>query len=440
MGQRTSRRILRKILALACLSLSASLFLPALTGGDASAADLTLSSKTYGLYYERELAGGQKDKYAPLYEYLSTDASNIGGKPVSFHFYGWGRVDLGDDTGENGTSGEVGSLYMEYLHPEGNGQVKLGRFFMTEGAAVGILDGGFAKVTTPVGLGVSVYGGVPVEYSIADNVDDGSSVYGARLFFAKSGFVEIGASYLKENGDFQGKDLELYGGDLWLRVMKGVELTGQATYNQEASEMAYQRYAVRIVPGSTFDIVAGYESYTYKGLFQAALNPAFLSPSVNPNDKVQSIFAVLDWEFVPGWTLELSGKSIDHKEADPGDASRGGIGLRYTYNDKKDVAGLSAAFVSADRAENEYQEYRGFASYSPGKLRLTLDALTQLYEQAINGKDDQFQVVATAGYQLLASLQISGNLTYTQSPDFEEDWAGLIRLNYDFGTSTGGKK
>ena len=60
MGQRTSRRNLRKSLALACLSLSASLFLPALTGG-AAAADLTLSSKTYGLFYERELAGGQKD-------------------------------------------------------------------------------------------------------------------------------------------------------------------------------------------------------------------------------------------------------------------------------------------------------------------------------------------------------------------------------------------
>ncbi len=424
-------------LALACLS--ASLFLPALTGG-ASAADLNLSSKTYLLFYEREFAGGRKNTYAPLYEYLSTDAYNIGGKPVSFHFYGWGRVDLADDTGANGTSGEVSSLFLEYLHPEGNAQLKLGRFFFTEGAAVGILDGGFAKVTTPVGLGVSFYGGVPVEYSNVSYEDGGSSVWGGRLFFAKSGLVEIGASYLKESGNFQGNDLELWGGDLWLRVANGVELTGQATYNQEAGDMAYQRYAIRVVPGSRFDIAAGYESYTYKGLFQSALNPAFLPPSVNLSDEVSSIFGVLDWEFVPGWTLELSAKTLDHKESDPGDASRGGVGLRYTYNGKKDVAGLSAAFVSADQAENEYQEYRGFASYSPGRLRLTLDALTVQYKQAINGKEDQYQVVGTAGYQVLASLQISGNLTYTQSPDFEEDWAGLVRFNLDLGTSTGGKK
>jgi len=421
-----------------------TLLLPLLFADTAPAADLSVSSKTYGLLYEREQAGGQKDRYAPLYEYLSADAANLGGKPLSFHFYGWGRVDLGEDSGSGSTSGEVGSVYLEYLHPEGNAQAKLGRFFLTEGAAMEIIDGAFVKATTPVGLGVSLYGGIPVEYSILNNTSGGDSLFGGRVFFVRPGFVEIGASYLKENGSFQdGKDREEVGGDLWLRVAPPVELTGRATYNRSVSEMASQRYAVRIVPGATFDISAGYESYTYSGLFQPALNPAFVSPSVNPDDKVQTIFGIVDWAFVPGWTLEVAGKNIRHDKSDPGDANRGEIGLRYSYNDKKDVAGFSAAFVSADQAENEYQEYRGFASYSPSKLRVTLDALTQRYkEEPIpgNGKKNQYQVVATAGYQLLASLHLSGNLTYTQSPNFQEDWAGLIRVNYDFATSTGGKK
>ncbi len=417
-----------------------ALLLPLLFAGTVLAADLSLSSKTYGLVYEREVAGGQKDRYVPLYEYLSADAANLGGKPLSFHFYGWGRVDLDKDSGSGSSSGEVGSIYLEYLHPEGNAQGKLGRFFLTEGAAMEIIDGAFVKATTPVGLGVSLYGGVPVEYSILDNTSAGDSLYGGRVFFARPGFVELGASYLKEKGPFQGKDRELYGGDLWLRVAGPVELTGQATYNQAVSEMASQRYAVRIVPGSTFDISAGYESYTYKGLFQPALNPAFVSPSLDNSDQVQTIFGIVDWAFVPGWTLEVAGKNIRHDKSDPGDANRGEVGVRCTYNGKKDVAGLSAAFVSADREENEDQEYRGFATYSPAKLRLTLDALTQQYKKEINGKKNQYQVVATAGYQLLAALHLSGNLTYTQSPDFQEDWAGLIRVNYDFATSTGGKK
>jgi hypothetical protein len=418
-----------------------TLLLPLLFAGKAPAADLSLSSKTYGLTYERELPGGQKDRYAPLYEYLSADAANLGGKPISFHFYGWGRVDLDTDSGSGNTSGDVGSLYLEYLHPEGNAQAKLGRFFLTEGAAMEIIDGAFVKATTPIGLGVSLYGGIPVEYSILNNTSGGDSLYGGRVFFVRPGFVEIGASYLKENGSFQqGKDRELIGGDLWLRVAPPVELTAQATYNQAVSEMASQRYAVRIVPGATVDISAGYESYTYKGLFQSTLNPAFVSPSVDNNDKVQTIFGIVDWAFVPGWTLEVSAKNIRHDKSDPGNANRGEVGVRYAYNEKKDVAGLSAAFVSADRVENEYQEYRGFASYSPSKLRLTLDALTQQYKQEINGKKNQYQVVATAGYQLLAALHLSGNLTYTQSPNFQEDWAGLIRMTYDFAMSTGGKK
>jgi hypothetical protein len=418
-----------------------SLLLPLLLAGTALAADLSLSSKTYGLYYERELAGGQKDRYAPLYEYLSTDAANLGGKPLSFHFYGWGRVDLGEDSGSGSTSGEVGSVYLEYRHPEGNAQAKLGRFFLTEGAAMEIIDGAFVKATSPIGLGVSVFGGAPVEYSILNGTKGGSALYGGRVFFARAGYAEIGASYLRENGTFQeGKDRELYGGDLWLRVAPPVELTAQASYNRSVREMASQRYAVRIVPVATFDISAGYESYTYKGLFQSTLNPAFVFPSLDINDKVGTIFGIVDWAFVPGWTLEVAAKNIRHDKSDPGDANRGEVGLRYSYNDKKDVAGLSAAIVAADREENEYQEYRGFATYSQAQLRLSLDALTQQYKNEINGKKNQYQVVATAGYQLLAALQLSGNLTYTQSPNFQEDWAGLIRVTYDIAMSTGGKK
>ena len=418
-----------------------TLLLPLLFAGAAPAADLSLSSKTYLRYYERELAGGNKDTFAPLYEYLSADATNLGGKPLSFHFYGWGRMDLSDPSGSEKTSGEIGSAYMEYLHPQGNAQAKLGRFFLTEGAAMETIDGAFVKATTPLGLGVSIYGGAPVEYSILNGTKGGSALVGTRVFFVQAGYAEIGASYLRENGSFQeGKDRELVGGDLWLRVAPPVELTAQASYNRSVREMASQRYAVRIVPGATFDISAGYESYTYKGLFQSTLNPAFVFPALDNNDSVQTIFGIVDWAFVPGWTLEVAGKNIRHDKSDPGDANRGEVGVRYAYNDKKDVAGFSVAFVSADKAENEYQEFRGFASYSPSKLRVTLDALTQRYKEEINGKKNQYQVVATAGYQVFASLHLSGDLTYTQSPIFQKDYAGLLRATLDLGMATGGKK
>jgi len=415
------------------------LLLPA---GTARAADLSVSSTTYLRYYEREFAGGTKNTFAPLYEYLSADAANLGGIPLAFHFYGWGRVDLSDPSGSGKESGDLGSAYLEYLHPKGNAQMKLGRFFLAEGVAMETLDGAFFKVTTPVGIGISGYGGVPVEQSILDNTSVGSSLYGGRVFFNRAGVTEIGISSLKEKGPFEGKDRELYGGDLWLRVVPPVELTAQATYNRSTQGMASQRYSLRVVPGSRFDISAGYESYSYKDLFQAALHPVFITSSavIDNTDKVQTIFGVLDWEVVSGLTFELAVKNIRHDKANPGNANRGEAGIRYTFNDRKDVFGLSAAAVSADRDENEYQEFRGFVSFSPSKFRLALDALTQQYKKAIDGKKNAHQVVASAGYKVRSFLSVSGDLTYTQSPTFQQDYAGLLRATLELGTATGGKK
>ncbi len=150
-----------------------SLLLPLLFAGSSLAADLSVSSSTYLRHYERELAGGNKNTFTPLHEYLSADAANLGEMPVAFHFYGWGRMDLSDPSGSGKTSGEIGSAYMEYLHPQGNAQAKLGRFFLTEGAAMETIDGAFVKATTTLGFGVSVYGGAPVEYSILNGTRGG---------------------------------------------------------------------------------------------------------------------------------------------------------------------------------------------------------------------------------------------------------------------------
>jgi hypothetical protein len=351
-------------------------------------------------------------------------------------------VDLSDASGSGKESGDLGSAYLEYLHPKGNAQMKLGRFFLTEGAAMETLDGAFFKVTTPIGIGISGYGGSPVEQSILDNTSVGGSLYGGRVFFNRSGVTEIGVSYLKERGPFQGKDRELYGGDLWLRVAPPVELTAQATYNRSTKGMASQRYALRVVPGSRFDISVGYEAYSYKDLFQTALHPIFITRSlvVDNTDKVQTIFGVLDWEVVSRLTFELAAKNIRHDNPLVGDANRGEAGVRYAFNEKKDVFGLSAAAVKADLDENSYQEFRGFVTFSPSKFHLALDALTQQYKKAIDGRKNAHQVVASAGYKVLAYLAVSGDLTYTQSPTFQQDYAGLLRATLELGTATGGKK
>ncbi|MCL5966822.1 MAG: hypothetical protein M1550_06435 [Deltaproteobacteria bacterium] len=403
----------------------------------APAAEMTLSSRTYLLYYEREAAGGTKDRFAPFYEYLSGDARSLGGTPVSFHFSGWGRQDLADDSGSGNRSGDLGSAYLQYLHPTGNAEARLGRFFLTEGAAFEIMDGLFVKVRTAPGLGISAFGGVPVERTITAT-GTGDSIYGGRVFFARAGFAELGASYLFEKGEFQGKDRKEIGGDLWVRPFGPVELIGRATYNESTRALADQRYVVRVIPAAPLDVSVGYEAYRYKDYFQTALNPAFLAPALDNSDRVRVVFAIVDWNVVGNLTLEAAAKDIRHDLADPGDARRGELGIRYAFNDHKDVVGVSGALVTADRKENEYREVRGFGSWSPGRFRFSLDLLGRRFKEAINGGKSEYMAVGSAGARLLSYLRLSGDLTYTQSPQFKNDTAGIIRASLDLGTGTGG--
>lgn len=402
------------------------------------AADLNLSSGTYLLSYESDVAGG-KQSYLPLYEYLSADAHDLGGRPLSFHFYGWGRIDLDDDTDDDGKGGFLSSAYLQYRHPQGNAEVRLGRFFLAEGSAAETLDGAFVKFRTGSGIGLSAFGGVPVERSITAT-ETGDSIYGGRLFFARAGFAEIGATYLFEDGDFRGDDREIVGADLWLRPGIPVEITGRADYNLATEELAYQRYALRIQAVKALDLSVGYEDYTYADLFQNSLNPVFLPPTADNTDQVRSWFALLDFHVAGGLSLQAGYKDIRHDRDDPGDAQRATGGLRFVFHGGKDVAGLSAAIQSADREENEYEEYRGFLTFSPGNFRFTADALTQKYKKAISGIDDAWQLVGSAAWQALSWLRVAGDLTYTESPRFDKDYAGLVKIVMDLGHSTGGAK
>ena len=108
-----------------------------------------------------------------------------------------------------------------------------------------------------------------------------------------------------------------------------MEFTAQATYNRSTQGMASQRYALRVVPGSRFDLSAGYEAYSYKDLFQTALHPVFVTPSavIDNTDKVRTIFGVMDWEFVSGVDHRAGGEEHPARHGEPREREpRGGRG------------------------------------------------------------------------------------------------------------------
>lgn len=402
-------------------------------------AKVDITSETYLYIYERDISLGTDKQLAPLYEYISGDIYEFWGEPYSFHFYGWGRLDLGDETGSDRTAGDLSSFYLQYLSPEANTQYRIGRFFLAEGTAAETIDGVFAKSQLRKGIGASAFAGVPVEHS-SSAIDEGDSILGARVFYVREGVVEFGLTYLLENGDFRGDDRKEMGGDLWFRPHGPFELTARTIYNLSTSELALGRYVVRFIPNENIDLSVGTEGYGYNDYFQSALNPAFGSTTLDFTDEVQSRFALLNWKASDSLTVEAGLQTFDHDAADPGDADRAEVGIRYLMDGFLDMFGASLATQSADLAENEYTEYRAFGKRKTGDWDFALDALTQRYTQAISGEKNSIQVVGSAGFRLKPNFKVSGDLRYTKSPTFKKDFAVLLRATLDLDNVTGVKR
>ncbi len=413
-------------LALALLVLSSS----------AQSQSFYLSSESYLLYFERDVPGDTL-KFVPLYEFVSGDVEGLGDRPVSFHFNAWGRLDLGDDSGEDGTAGDLGSAYLRYVHPEGNVEAKLGRFFLTEGAAADTIDGFYFTGRSIYDAGVSLFAGLPVESTIT-GVKTGDFLTGARFFYEKSGLLEAGVSYVFESGDFRDGDRGDIGVDLWLRPYQVLEFMGQAVYSTATSSFASQDYLIKINPRDSVEIGLSYEDYRYRGYFHSSLNPAFASPALDTSDEVQIFGARVGARLVENLNLSIAVEAINHDSGKEGDADRYEVSGEYRFGESGDFAGCRVAFVDADESENEYSELRGYGSFGVRDVKITLDAIYQRLKEAINGEKNSYQVVAGASYEPLENLSVYANLTYTKSPRFEEDYAFLARVTYRFDWSRGG--
>ncbi len=407
-------------------------------GGAFGSARVDITSDTFLYLYERDIPLGSNRQLAPLYEYVSGDVYDFWGESYSIHFYGWGRLDLGDDTGSSKTGGDISSLYLQYLAPKANTQYKLGRFFMAEGTAVEIIDGAFVKSQLQKGFGAAAFAGIPVEHS-SSSIDEGDSIAGGRVFYVHEGLLEVGLTYLLENGNFRGDDRKELGTDLWLRPPGPAEITARTIYNLSTSEMALQRYVFRLIPNDTLDISVGTEDYGYDDYFQSALNPAFGSTALDFTDEVQSRFVLLNWKATENLTIEAGARTFDHDAADPGDAKRAEVGMRYMMDGFFEMLGGSITTQSADMAENEYTELRGFGKRHTGKWDFSFDALTQHYTQAISGEKNSYQVVGSTGYRLKPNVKVSGDIRYTESPTFKRDLAVLLRATVNLDNITGAK-
>jgi hypothetical protein len=297
------------------------------------------------------------------------------------------------------------------------------------------VDGFYFKESF-TGFGVTLFGGTPNGDEDAQ-FDRGDTLAGTRAWIAVPGYVEAGLNFLYEDGDYEGDKRQEAGLDLWLQPTDAIFLMGKALYNLSASDFASGDLNLFFQPTGNLDMSLTASTYSYQNLFQAATNPAFSDSALDPDDEVTAFTGYAQWRPLNLLTLLGSVKKVDHKLEDPGDILRTEAGIDLALDGKLKVAGLRIAGQSGDLPENGYSDLRGFATLALGRLSLALDNLVTTYEVPIDGEDQALQFTGSVGWKISELFKVSGSLRLTRSPVYEEDVAGVIRLDYGHGVGSG---
>jgi hypothetical protein len=402
--------------------------LPALS----RAVDLSGQSRTY--LQARETSASQH--YLPFYEYLDFKAASPGG--VSFHFGGWLRYDLDDEsTPGSDKNSDLQYAYLSVRGSRADAMLNLGRVLVNEGVASEYVDGGYARASLRGGFDIAAFGGSPVETDFDDR--SGDSVYGGRLGHGIENVYRLGVSYLKEqnnDGDFREED----GIDLWFRPIAKTEILGTSFYNALTSNWMFHSYNLILGPFAGFRL-SGQGSYvSYRDYFTSATTSAFkFDPTViDPAERLTTAGGELSYSF-RAFTLSADYKKYQYDIA--GDAAYFGGAASYSSSLKGGI-GASYHRMDGQTARLQYDEYRAYAFTSFGKFNLAADYLVVRYAEEINGTRNGSAAVLAAGYAVTNRAKLGADIEYGQNPFYDRDVRGLVKFVYSFdlASATRGRK
>lgn len=415
-------KTIHKLSALSFLILL--VFPPVVCAADSSGADYFGNSRTY-LRLEETV---NNDRIAPLYEYLDVTFEDLAGKKISFQASGWFRADVGDKSGDEATDKDLTYAYFSYGGEKGDTLVNLGRLFVYEGAASEQIDGLYARTDLMGGLGVSLYGGIPVE---ADGDGrDRDTVYGARVSHRVPGVYSIGISYLKENNDAE-TFREEEGVDILVGPVKKVELQGRSSYNSDTSGWMEHAYYLTVGPFANIGINAEFTDIDYEHYF-AATNVSVFDPfNLDPDESATSIGGGVEYR---GSALKVAANYRNYDYEIAGGADYYGVDARYALAENAST-GVSVHRMNGDTDELRYNEYRAYATAQFGKADATVDLHDTHFDEKRNDVSDAYSISAALGYNITKNSRIAGDVEYAKNPIFDKEFKTFIKYLYRFGTT-----
>ncbi len=440
----------------------------------AAAPEYSMDSATYLRFQQYAAPGFDKKFQAPATQYLTIDATKLGTEGLSLHFNGWGDVTMGSTLpGEDRYNGNLTYFYLDYRLPTNNAQVKAGRVFVFDGLANEQIDGVSFRTDLPLGLTLSAFGGAPskLDYQKQTTVNvagtpvkfyesgnKGDTIVGGRVSSRVAGMLELGVSTLYEGGIrtvisngalVAGSDgyiapgslrsyRQLVGGDVWLSPFKMADLNGHTTYDLASSGIAENSYLLTVRPADKLSLNGEYTDQNPRNYFSASNLPSLFNPTIN--DKMRRYGATVTLAATK--TVELSADYRRYNREVKGNSNRYGFDLRGAFADNKVRTGFSYHRVDgADVAPTagitpatRYNELRGYAMYDNHAYVAAFDGIAQLYNQNINGRGSAFELLASLGYRITPHLLVSGDISYGQNPDYNDEVKGLLKVVYNFTT------
>jgi len=416
------------------------------------AAEVSVDSDTIVRIEQRDVTGGSSEDLMPATQFLGLDAKKLWDGNLSLHLYGWGRADLADESYNNHkTAGNLTYGYLLYRFDKDAADIRAGRFFVREGIVNEQVDGLSARASLPYGFAISAFGGATVHTHDlhGENTDGkGDSIFGGRLSYKYQKFLELGVSGVYEdsaptlNNHVNG-DNRRVGADIWLSPSRLIELVGHSSYNTEVDEIAEHRYLLNLRPLANLTISG---EYNYQKEQSLLYSWAMFSGAALPfDDKATNTGVTATYNLSKSAALSLDYK---HYDREVGNADRYGGDLKLSFLDNTLKGGLGyhyldagAEFAISGTASGSYQNLRAYIMHDTKGYFAALEGIGYFFKDKINDEDKAIQASMSLGYHLTPALALSGDISYGQNPDYNDETKGLIRLTYNMTfDSTGGKK
>lgn len=395
---------------------------------------LTLTGESNTFLGARETT--DKSKIVPVYEYLDFTVDKIGDNRVSFHFGGWGKGDLKEESFGKRYDADVEYAYLSFKNDRNNAIVNLGRLLVFEGVAMEKIDGIYARTDLKRGFGLSGYVGSPVE-SVSTG-DSGDIIYGGRASFQVPASLVVGASYLMEtkgSSDFRKEA----GFDVWLNPLKKAVITGKSSYNAVTDGWMEHAYVLTLGPFGNLRLNSEASWINYKDYFASATTEVFrLTPGIiDPLEKVRALGEEVAYSINENLVASADYKNYSYSLAGTADY----YGAKLTYSvPEKGGAGISVHRMNGGVDRLRYDEFRVYGFKKFGKADLTLDFHDVDYDTDISGMKNAYVASLAAGYNVTQKFRMVANIDYSRNPIYDRDIRTFLRLVYRFDTTFGSEK